>query len=65
VKGIAEGARHVHGVLEIVRVRRAHECDGHLVDDGVERVLHQLEQDGIADVAAGHGRKRRYTVLAS
>ena len=45
--GVAEGARHVHRVLEIVRVGGAHERDGHLVDDRVQRVLDQLERDGI------------------
>ena len=51
---VAEGAGHVHGVLQIVRVRGAHQRDGHLVHDGVQRVLDQLEQDGIAQLAGGH-----------
>ena len=51
---VAQGAGHVHGVLEIVRVGRAHERDGHLVHDGVEAVLHQLEENGIAEIAGAH-----------
>ena len=50
---VAERAGHVHGVLEVVRVRGAHERDGHLVHDRVERVLDQLVQDGVAQLASG------------
>ena len=51
---VAEGAGHVHGVLEVVRVGGAHERDGHLVHDGVQAVLHQLEENGIAEIAGAH-----------
>ncbi len=49
---VTERAGHVHGVLEVVRVRGAHERDGHLVHDGVERVLDQLVQDRVAQLAS-------------
>ena len=52
---VAQGARHVHRVLQIVRVGGSHERDGHLVHDGVERILDELEEDGITDVTRGHG----------
>ncbi len=51
---VAEGARHVHGVLEVVRVGGAHQGDGHLVHDGIEAVLHQLEENGIAEITGAH-----------
>ncbi len=51
---VAEGAGHVHGVLEVVRIGGAHQRDGHLVHDGVEAVLHQLEENGIAEITGAH-----------
>src|SRR5215475_15235038 len=52
--GVAERARHVHRVLEIVGVRGAHERDGHLVHEGVEAVLRELEEDRVAEIASAH-----------
>jgi hypothetical protein len=51
---VAEGARHVHRVLEVVRVGGAYERDGHLVHYRVEAVLDQLEENRIAEIAGGH-----------
>jgi hypothetical protein len=61
---VAEGAGHVHRVLEIVRVGRAHQRDRHLVDDGVERVLDQLEQDGIGEAPLGDGTAGARSAMA-
>jgi hypothetical protein len=54
---VAERARHVHRVLEVILVGGPHQRDGHLVDDRVERVLHRLERDGI-----GGGRRLEVTM---
>ena len=51
---VTERAAHVHRVLEVVRIGRTDECDRHFVDHGVERVLHQLEQDRVAEIARLH-----------
>src|SRR5262245_421875 len=44
---VAEGRRVVHVVLEHARVRRSQDGEGHLVGDRQERVLEQLEGDGV------------------
>ena len=45
---VAEGRRVVHVVLEHAGVRRAQDGQGHLVGDREQRVLEQLEGDGVA-----------------
>src|SRR5439155_21559504 len=51
--GVAEGRRVVHVVLEDARVRGAQDGESHLVGDGQQRVLEQLEADGIGE-PGGH-----------
>ena len=50
---VAEGRRVVHVVLEHAGVRGPQDSEGHLVGDGQQRVLEQLEADGIGE-PGGH-----------
>ena len=50
---VEDGGGEIHGVADDAGIGRAHEVERHVVGDGVEAALQNLEQEGI-DVAA-HG----------
>ena len=60
---VEDGRGEVHGVADDAGIGRAHEVERHVVGDGVEAALEDLEQEGI-DVAA-HGAAQCVTTARS